>query len=113
LFDVRSKILFDEDYTGNQRHCGTGYARKITGIYRPRQGNLLMIIALTAEETVVGELEIIPALFEQGLDLLHLRKYHFTDAQMCRYIASIGEQYHSRLVLHSHPHLSAALGIYR
>ncbi|MGB3063526.1 thiamine phosphate synthase [Sphingobacterium thalpophilum] len=72
-----------------------------------------MIIALTAEETVVGELEIIPALFEQGLDLLHLRKYHFTDAQMCRYIASIGEQYHSRLVLHSHPHLSAALGIYR
>ena len=48
-----------------------------------------MIIALTAAEEVASEMDIIHHLFKQGLDLLHLRKYHFTDEQMYRYVASI------------------------
>ncbi|WP_104382342.1 thiamine phosphate synthase [Sphingobacterium sp. HMA12] len=72
-----------------------------------------MIIALTAAEEVTSELDIIHHLFAQGLDLLHLRKYHFTDEQMYRYAASIDAAYHDRLVLHSHPQLSDALQISR
>jgi thiamine-phosphate pyrophosphorylase len=72
-----------------------------------------MIIALTAAETIRSELAIIAALFNEGLDILHLRKYHFTDSQMSRYIGAIAPIYRDRLVLHSHPHLSAELGIER
>ncbi|ULT24404.1 thiamine phosphate synthase [Sphingobacterium sp. E70] len=72
-----------------------------------------MIIALTAAEEFTSELQTIHALFEQGLDLLHLRKYHFSDEQMQRYVASIDATYHDRLVLHSHPQLSNALHINR
>ncbi|MDR3008917.1 MAG: thiamine phosphate synthase [Sphingobacterium sp.] len=72
-----------------------------------------MIIALTAEEEIFSEHAIINALFEEGLDILHLRKYHFTDLQMSRYIACIDAVYLDKLVLHSHAHLSADLGISR
>lgn len=72
-----------------------------------------MIIALTAAKEVASEMDIIHHLFEQGLDLLHLRKYHFTDEQMDQYVASIDATYHDRLVLHSHPQLSDALQISR
>ncbi|MGE8430889.1 MAG: thiamine phosphate synthase [Sphingobacterium sp.] len=72
-----------------------------------------MIIALTAEESIPSEKGIIDALFKEGLDILHLRKYHFTDVQMSRYVESIDSTYLDRLVLHSHPHLSAELGIAR
>ncbi|WP_367331443.1 thiamine phosphate synthase [Sphingobacterium multivorum] len=72
-----------------------------------------MIIALTAAETIRSEQAIITALFKEGLDILHLRKYHFTDLQMSRYIETIAPIYRDRLVLHSHPHLSAELGIAR
>ncbi|MDR2272920.1 MAG: thiamine phosphate synthase [Sphingobacterium sp.] len=71
-----------------------------------------MIIALTAEKEFASEIQIIHGLFEQGLDRLHLRKYHFTDEQMCHYVASIDATYHDRLVLHSHPQLSNALHIH-
>ena len=72
-----------------------------------------MIIALTAAEEVASEMNIIHHLFAHGLDLLHLRKYHFTDEQMYQYVASIDATYHDRLVLHSHPWLSDALHINR
>ena len=72
-----------------------------------------MIIALTAEEELPAELQTIHQLFDHGLDLLHLRKYHFTDTQMCRYVASIDATYRHKLVLHSHPHLAEQLQIYR
>jgi len=72
-----------------------------------------MIIALTAEEEIFSEQAVINALFEEGLDILHLRKYHFTDLQMSRYAASIDAAYLDKLVLHSHAHLSADLGISR
>ncbi|WP_343560491.1 thiamine phosphate synthase [Sphingobacterium sp.] len=72
-----------------------------------------MIIALTAAEEFASEIQTIHELFVHGLDLLHLRKYHFTDEQMYRYIASIDAIYHDRLVLHSHPQLSDALQINR
>ncbi|HAE65838.1 MAG TPA: hypothetical protein DCG77_01120 [Sphingobacterium sp.] len=72
-----------------------------------------MIIALTAAETIRSEQAIIAALFKEGLDILHLRKYHFTDLQMSRYIETIAPIYRDRLVLHSHAHLSAELGIAR
>ncbi|QMV66949.1 thiamine phosphate synthase [Sphingobacterium paramultivorum] len=72
-----------------------------------------MIIALTAAEAIPSEKGIIDALFKEGLDILHLRKYHFTDLQMSKYVESIDSTYLDRLVLHSHPHLSAELGIAR
>lgn len=72
-----------------------------------------MIIALTAEETIQAEQSIIHTLFENGLDMLHVRKYHFTDLQMSKYVASIDATYHHKLVMHSHPLLSFELGINR
>lgn len=72
-----------------------------------------MIIALTPEETIHAEKAVIHTLLEKGLDILHLRKYHFTDLQMARYVESIDPAYLEKLVLHSHPHLSTELGISR
>ena len=49
-----------------------------------------------------GEIDILLSLFENGLELFHLRKPDSTYDEMKAYIDKIPKLYHIRIVLHSH-----------
>lgn len=61
-----------------------------------------MIIVITPEELVQNETEIINELFQEGLDLLHIRKPFINSEEMAGFIQKINPEFHPQLVLHSH-----------
>lgn len=61
-----------------------------------------MIIIITPEEIVQNETEVINELFQEGLDLLHIRKPFINSEEMMDFIRKINAEFHHRLVLHSH-----------
>lgn len=72
-----------------------------------------MIIVVTAEQDIDNELQSINNLLDAGLELLHVRKYNFSDDDMYQFIYGIAPQYRNRLVTHSHHHLAEELNINR
>lgn len=72
-----------------------------------------MIIVVTAEQDIDQEIQIINGLLDAGLELLHIRKYNFSDMAMCQFIEGIKSSYRNRLVLHSHHHLAEELNLNR
>ncbi|MEC3877426.1 thiamine phosphate synthase [Chryseobacterium salviniae] len=61
-----------------------------------------MIIIITSEKEIYNESKIINELFQEGLDLLHIRKPLMSSDVMKDFIKSIDVEFHQRLVLHSH-----------
>lgn len=61
----------------------------------------------------VGEIETIHSLFENGLELLHVRKPEFTKLEMEVFVSAIRQEYRNQLSLHSHHQLAEAFGINR
>lgn len=59
-----------------------------------------MIIVITPETPVPKETEIINQLFNEGLDLLHIRKPMFNREKMKSFLDGIDDEFHSQLVLH-------------
>lgn len=72
-----------------------------------------MIIVITPEERFQKETEIINELFQEGLDLLHLRKPSMSQEEMEDFIREIDMQFHHQLVLHSHYDLADDFNISR
>lgn len=72
-----------------------------------------MIIVITPEEWVQNETEIINALFQEGLDLLHIRKPFIHSDEMRDFIQKIHSEFYHRLVLHSHYDLAESFNISR
>jgi thiamine-phosphate pyrophosphorylase len=72
-----------------------------------------MIIVITPEESVQNETEIINKLFQEGLDLLHIRKPFINSDEMRNFIQEINSEFHDRLVLHSHYDLAKDFDISR
>jgi thiamine-phosphate pyrophosphorylase len=72
-----------------------------------------MIIVITPEECVQNETGIINELFQEGLDLLHLRKPFISREEMEDFIQKIDPQFHHQLVLHSHYNLAKEFNISR
>lgn len=72
-----------------------------------------MIIVISPEELVQNETEIINQLFQEGLDLLHIRKPFINQNQMMDFIQKIDSKFHSQLVLHSHYDLAENFNISR
>lgn len=60
------------------------------------------MILITNPQQVSNETEIINALFEEGLEVLHLRKPGFDQVQMRGFISKIDQRFHSRIMIHSH-----------
>lgn len=60
------------------------------------------MILITNPQSVPNETEIINALFNEGLEVLHVRKPDFDKAQLSEFISKIDEQFHSRIMIHSH-----------
>lgn len=65
----------------------------------------MKLIVVTAPAFFVEEDEIITALFEEGLDILHLRKPETPAMYSERLLTLIPEKYHKRIVTHEHFYL--------
>ncbi|NML58540.1 thiamine phosphate synthase [Chryseobacterium cheonjiense] len=72
-----------------------------------------MIIIITPEKIVPNETEVINELFQEGLDLLHIRKPFMNLEEMKNFIQKINSEFHHRLVLHSHYDLTERCNISR
>ena len=65
----------------------------------------MKLILITPPTYFVEEDKIITALFEEGLDILHLRKPDTAPMYAERLLSLIPEQYHKRIVVHGHFYL--------
>lgn len=74
-------------------------------------GNAMKILVITAPQDVSDEVTTLEALFEAGLEILHLRKPGFEQAAMEKYIGCIASRYHHRIMLHSHHALVERYGL--
>ncbi|MDQ8142889.1 thiamine phosphate synthase [Chryseobacterium sp. CFS15] len=72
-----------------------------------------MIIVITPEDKVQNETEIINQLFQEGLDLLHIRKPFINQNEMTDFIQKIDSKFQSQLVLYSHYDLAENFNISR
>lgn len=66
-----------------------------------------MIILISNPAPVIHEHEIIGQIFDDGLEIFHLRKKEFQEKEMRAFIEGIPQKYRGRIVLHSHYHLAA------
>ena len=65
----------------------------------------MKLIVITSPNYFVEEDKIITALFEEGLDILHLRKPDTAPIYAERLLSLIPEQYHKRIVVHENFYL--------
>ena len=65
----------------------------------------MKLILITSPTYFVEEDKIITSLFEEGLDILHLRKPDTAPMFAERLLTLIPEQYHKRIVVHGHFYL--------
>ncbi len=65
----------------------------------------MKLILITPPTYFVEEDKILTALFEEGLDILHLRKPDTAPMYAERLLSLIPEQYHKRIVVHDHFYL--------
>ena len=55
-------------------------------------------------EAVQGEHDLLLKVLEQSNALFHLRKRDFSDIEMLNYLNAIPEEFHGRIIMHSHFH---------
>jgi thiamine-phosphate pyrophosphorylase len=60
------------------------------------------MILITDPDFIPDEEKFINAFFNEGLEILHLRKPEATPLQMHELISKIDEKFHSRIMIHSH-----------
>ncbi|MEI7485899.1 MAG: thiamine phosphate synthase [Chryseobacterium sp.] len=72
-----------------------------------------MIIVITPEEMMKNETELINELFQEGLDLLHIRKPFINQYEMMDFIQNINSEFHHQLVLHGDYDLAKDFNISR
>jgi thiamine-phosphate pyrophosphorylase len=65
----------------------------------------MKLIVITTPNYFVEEDKIITTLFEEGLDILHLRKPDMPAIYAERLLTLIPEKYHRRIVTHDHFYL--------
>ncbi|WP_136667186.1 thiamine phosphate synthase [Flavobacterium sp. H122] len=71
------------------------------------------MIVITNPTAVVNEINILHSLFENGLELLHIRKPDYSETEMVSLLTAVGSDFSNRLVLHSYHHLGDSFGINR
>nr|WP_315249931.1 thiamine phosphate synthase [uncultured Flavobacterium sp.] len=71
------------------------------------------MIVITNPIPIANEINTIHSLFENGLELIHIRKPNFADSEIKQFLSGINHNYWERLVLHNHHHLALEFGINR
>jgi len=65
-----------------------------------------MIIVISNPIAIADEQAIIQQLFDEGLEIFHIRKKEFSENEMRTFIEQIPEKYFCKIVLHSHYNLA-------
>lgn len=71
------------------------------------------MIIISNPIAVANEIKTLHALFEEGMELFHIRKPEFSEKEMVDFVFAIGLEYRNKLVLHSHHHLAKEFEINR
>lgn len=71
----------------------------------------MKLIVLSTPNFFIEEDQILTSLFEEGLDLLHIRKPETEPVLSERLLSLIPAQYHSRIVVHNHFYLKEEYGL--
>jgi len=71
------------------------------------------MIVISNPVAIENEIKIIHSLFAEGLELLHIRKPHFSKTEMESFVSEIGLEFRNRLVLHQHHDLAEEFRINR
>ena len=71
------------------------------------------MIVITNPIPIPNEIDTIHSLFENGLEMLHIRKPDFSETEMNAFLSEIKSDFRQQLVLHSHHQLASAAGIDR
>ncbi len=71
----------------------------------------MKLILLTSPDFFIEEDKILTALFEEGLDVLHLRKPHSEPVFCERLLTLLPDQYHQHIVVHDHFYLKEEFGL--
>ncbi|MFZ9847652.1 MAG: thiamine phosphate synthase [Flavobacteriales bacterium] len=67
---------------------------------------LKIAVISSTEISSTKEIELMKKLFDEGLNIFHVRRPNYNYKKMKDYLSRIPEEYHNRLVLHSHPKLA-------
>ncbi len=65
-----------------------------------------MIIIISNPTSIADEHSIIHQLFDEGLEIFHLRKKEYSENEVRKFIEKIPEKYFNRIVLHTNYHLA-------
>jgi thiamine-phosphate pyrophosphorylase len=71
------------------------------------------MMVITNPILIPNEINTIHSLFENGLELLHIRKPHFSETEMRAFLMEINAALRQQLVLHSQHQLASEFGINR
>ena len=71
------------------------------------------MIVIANPIAVTNEIDIIHSLFENGLELLHVRKPDYSEEDIKAFLSEIKSDLRQQLVLHSHHQLAEEFGIHR
>lgn len=63
------------------------------------------MIVISNTDEIMNEINSIHALFENGMELFHIRKPDYSKNKLLSFISKINSKYHSKLVLHQHHEL--------
>lgn len=72
---------------------------------------MMKLIVITSPAFLVDEGASVNALFEAGLEILHLRKPHSSSDEVERLVQSVSEPFRNRIVLHEHFELVGKYGL--
>jgi Thiamine monophosphate synthase len=67
----------------------------------------MLLILISPPETILQEHQILISLFNRGLQIFNLRKPAYSEAELEAYILQIPEEFHNRIVVHSHYQLAS------
>lgn len=71
------------------------------------------MIVISNPTEIINETNIIHALFEEGLELFHVRKPNYSIEELRSFLSAINSRYYSKLVLHHHHDLAEEFQIDR
>ena len=70
-----------------------------------------MIIVISYPSPIADEQTIIRQMFDEGLEIFHIRKKEYSEKEMREFVEQIPEKYFDRIVLHSQYHLAEAYNL--
>ncbi len=71
----------------------------------------MKIILITSPEEVKLELETIDRLFEEGSDLLHIRKPEWSDEKLLKYVLSLPQSFRNQMAIHGNASIALELKV--